>query len=44
MLAASPVGFGIKKCEAGPTCFGRNAGMTLTGCSHVVEVDRPLWH
>lgn len=41
MPAASPVGFGIKECEAGPTCFGWDAGMTLTGCSHVIEADRP---
>lgn len=44
MLAASPVGVGIKEREAGPTCFGRDAGMTLTAGSHVTEDDRPHWH
>lgn len=44
MPAASPVGVGIKEREAGPTCFGRDAGMTLTACSHVTEADRPPWH
>lgn len=44
MPAASPVGFGIQECEAGPTRIGRDAGMALTECSGMIEIDRPLWH
>lgn len=37
MPAASPVGFRIQECEAGPTCLGRDTGMAPTECN---EGDR----
>lgn len=44
MFVVFLVGFGIKKCEVGLICFGRNVGMILIGCSYVVEVDRLFWY
>ncbi|KAL0623659.1 Brefeldin A-inhibited guanine nucleotide-exchange protein 3, partial [Plecturocebus cupreus] len=41
MPAASPVGFGIQECEAGPTCFGRDADSLAL--SPRLEYNSTIW-